>query len=40
VSDGEPGTTRLDNEGRGYRVMGVPTGVPRYPLRSLYADTP
>ncbi|MER5294895.1 hypothetical protein ABT382_22885 [Streptomyces pharetrae] len=39
VSDGEPGTTRLDNEGRGYRVMGVPTGVPRYPLRSLYRDT-
>lgn len=36
VSNGEPGSTRLDNGGRGYRVMGMPDKVSRYPLRSLF----
>ncbi|GAA2615717.1 hypothetical protein GCM10010304_81350 [Streptomyces roseoviolaceus] len=39
VSNGEPGSTRLDNGGRGYRVMGLPTKVPRYPLGALYKET-
>ncbi|MFF9478027.1 hypothetical protein [Streptomyces sp. NPDC014733] len=30
VSGGEPGSTRLDNEGRGYRVMNLPKSLPRY----------
>ncbi|WP_344583891.1 hypothetical protein [Streptomyces lunalinharesii] len=30
VSDGEPGSTRLDNGGQGYHVMGLPTNLPRY----------
>ncbi|MCF3961666.1 hypothetical protein [Streptomyces fuscigenes] len=30
VSDGEPGTTRLDNGGRGYRVMSLPKNLPHY----------
>ncbi|MFE0765250.1 hypothetical protein [Streptomyces smyrnaeus] len=29
VSEGETGTTRFDNGGRGYRVMGFPDGLPR-----------
>ncbi|TBO59531.1 hypothetical protein EYS09_11630 [Streptomyces kasugaensis] len=36
VSDGEPGTTRLDNGGRGYHVMGNPQGLPSYPVSALY----
>ncbi|MFI1306893.1 hypothetical protein [Streptomyces sioyaensis] len=30
VSGGEPGSTRLDNGGRGYRVMALPKDLPRY----------
>ncbi|MFI0906771.1 hypothetical protein ACH4TE_25095 [Streptomyces sioyaensis] len=30
VSEGEPGSTRLDNGGRGYRVMALPESLPRY----------
>ncbi|MEU3713692.1 hypothetical protein [Streptomyces catenulae] len=30
VSDGEPGSTRLDNDGHGYRVMNLPKNLPRY----------
>ncbi len=30
VSDGQPGSTRLDNGGRGFHVMGLPKNLPRY----------
>lgn len=35
VADGEPGSTVVDNGGKGYRVMGTPPKVPRYPLGDL-----
>lgn len=36
VSEGEPGSVKLDNGGGGYRVMG-PSTLPKYPRSALYA---
>ncbi|MFG2173754.1 hypothetical protein ACGFMO_20690 [Streptomyces niveus] len=35
VADGESGSTVLDNDGRGYRVMGKPD-LPTYARKDLY----
>ncbi|MDT0478048.1 hypothetical protein RM863_38625 [Streptomyces sp. DSM 41014] len=36
VSEGEPGSVKLDNGGRGFRVMG-PSTLPKYSRSTLYA---
>ncbi|GES31004.1 hypothetical protein AB0G60_09335 [Streptomyces angustmyceticus] len=40
VSEGEPGRTRLDNGGRGYRVMALPKSLPRYDLAEVVGHRP
>lgn len=39
VSDGEPGSTRLDNGGQGFHVMALPKNLPRYSRVDVFKGT-